>query len=144
MSKDPKVEAALEAARIKAEVARSRFPGMHGPLPIDDDNPPPRSAQAQANGMPDHMTPPAPPAPAPTPGMTGGLQTASYDALLREIERRKQEAVKQLQELQIQPQMLEIELKLRNLPADVRDKLKEIPTDVIVEELGLLKQGSAA
>jgi hypothetical protein len=113
MSED-KVRAALEAARIKAETARAAHPGIANPnmgqeLEQDEDDVPVYSVRqverllAQAStGV---STAPAAAAP------VGGIQTASYDALVREVERRKAEAKDKL--ANIATDLLELELARR-------------------------------
>jgi predicted S18 family serine protease len=110
MSED-KVKAALEAARAKAEAAKASHPGIANPnapeaFPTDEDDRPVYSvkqvermmAQAQVGGT----TPVAPAA---------GIQVASYDALVREIERRKEEAQTKL--AGFATDLLELELARR-------------------------------
>ena len=110
MSED-KVKAALEAARLRAEAARATHPGIASPntvqdMPLDQDDIPVYSVKqmerlmAQAStGAPAVSTPP------------GGIQTASYDALVREVERRKTEAKDKL--ANIATDLLELELARR-------------------------------
>jgi len=109
---DDKVKAALEAARIKAETARAAHPGIANPnvleaFPTDEDDRPVYSvkqvermlAQAQVGGV------------APAVAPAAGIQVASYDALIREIERRKAEAQSKL--ANIATDLLELELARR-------------------------------
>ena len=110
MSED-KVKAALEAAKQKAEAAKASHPGIANPnvaeeLPQDEDDKPVYSVRQMERLMAQAGTgASAPAAPA------GGIQTASYDALLREIERRKSEAQSKL--ANVATDLLELELARR-------------------------------
>lgn len=126
-NKNPNVQAALEAAKIRAEMAKQRYPMLQ------------EEQQAQtppSPNAPQNASQPAPQAPRPNPSQSSSsLQTASYDALMREIERRKEEARKALADMDAQTDFLKAELTLRQMEADKRDKLRAVPEDIIREML---------
>jgi hypothetical protein len=108
---DNKVQAALEAAKLKAQTAKAAHPGIANPsapdeVPQDADDKPVYSVRQMERLMAQAGTG-ANPAPAPA----GGIQTASYDALLREIDRRKSEAQSKLAD--VATDLLELELARR-------------------------------
>lgn len=151
MSTDPKIQAALEAAKIKAEMAKQRYPVLNPEGPQGPNRPPqppgtpapPRMAPGRQPPPPPtvgHVTPaPGAPLPTPAPAPSGGLQTASFEALLREVDRRKDAAMSQLEELGIAIDYLEKEVALRGLSAEQLEALRAVPTALIRERIKAIK-----
>lgn len=111
MSKNSAIDSALAEAAARRAQAAAKHPGISSPgieIVQDEEDKPVYSArqvermmQAQATGT---LAPSA-------PANAGSLQTATFDALMREIERRKALAMQKLKE--IPTEFLELELQRR-------------------------------
>lgn len=147
--KAQEIQAAIQAASARRQIAQAQHPELSEPIAPEMPDPSQRPVGYLPPGHPYLASNPAPvpsaraPRSAPPAPPQERLQTASFDDLLKEVDRRKLEAHQALVDNNVTTEAIEMELALRDMPQTAVETLRATPVAILRAELRARKAQDA-